>query len=210
MRRYAFYLIVTFLAFIIGCFVAAVAYLSTNINSDTVEVNPGARYLKELNKSINQIEAENHGFEELINAKDGELVTVQGYIDIKFLCHDVTDGQEDVCTTVLIGSSNEKKSLLIRLPVCSDLNKSSCIVWKPGNLCSDGLLCSDKIKIYDKNSKPVELFHRFQDYDSERDKHFWTYSLRNIQLKVTGKVTKIESKAYLKNPIDFIEFIEMK
>lgn len=209
MRRFAFYLAVTFLAFTIGCFVAFVSYLSEDIDTDTVEVNPGVKYLKELNKSINQIEAENHGFEELINAKDGDFVTIQGYIDIKFLCPNVTNGQEDVCTTVLIGGSNEKKSLLIRLPVCNDLNKSNCIVWKPGNLCSDGLLCSEKVRMYDKNSKPVELVYRYQHYDRKHDRHFGTYGFRNVQLKVTGSVSKIVDKAYLKNPIDSIEIVEL-
>ncbi len=206
MRRYLIYFAVTLLAFIIGCFVAAVSYLNININSEMVEVSGGKRYQKQINETIDEIEAENVGFEELINAKDGAFITIQGVIDIKFLCHDVTFLQDDVCTTVLMGE--DKKTLVIRLKVCSDLNKLNCIVWKPNNLCADNELCSNRIKIYDKNSNPREFASYSQQYSSSHGKQIWVYELRSLELKVTGKVSKIEGKTYLKNPIDFIEFIE--
>jgi hypothetical protein len=200
MRRYAFYLGIALSAFAIGLIVAFVSYLQTDINSSTVE-EPDAKFTKAINKLINQIEAENTGFAELSNARNGDLITVQGYIDEKFLCRDVTDAQTDVCTTLLLDySSKDTKKVLIRLQVCNELNKSSCIVWKPDNLCPNDL-CSNQIRIYDNNSKFVELIERIGKN---------SFTSKNVKLKVTGKVSIVDGKPRLITPIEKLEIIEMR
>jgi hypothetical protein len=195
MRRYTLYLAIGLITFGIGSMVVFKFYLQTDTDK-----NLTANYAKKVNKWIEEIELENAGFSELINAKNGDLITIQGSIDVKFLCLGVTDLQPNVCTTVLIGSSSEKKSLLIRLQTCNETNKSSCIVWKPDNLCADDILCSDKIKIYDNNSKPTELVEYWQDVKG--------YFHKNVQLKITGKVSIIDGKARFLTPIQNIELIE--
>jgi hypothetical protein len=183
MRRYAFYFLIALLAFGIGLVVTFRIYL--NPTSKT-EVNEpvSADYLNYVNKLINQIESQNAGFDELSKAEDGVYVTVQGFIDEKFLCLDVTDLQHNVCTTVLIGSSLEKKSLLIRFQVCNEQNKSNCIVWQPNNRCGEDRLCSDAIEIYDKNSNSVQLY-RYVIVPGGRGR---IPTATNIQLKITGKI----------------------
>ncbi len=205
MRRYTFYLAVALLAFGIGSFFVFKFYIQANTNKDS-----SANYINAINEDIKQIEAENIGFDELVKAKDGDVITVQGFIDIKFLCLDVTDSQQNICTTVLIGNSSEKKSLLIRLQVCNDQAKSNCIVWKPNNLCPDNILCSDKIKIYNNNLTPTELAGYFQSEQVIQGKQTLVHYYKNIQLKVTGRVSIIEGKARLLNPIEHIESIEGK
>jgi hypothetical protein len=200
MRRYIFYFAVALLAFGIGLVVAFVSYLRTDINVDSI-VEQEAKQAKAINKLMNEIESENTGFAELSNAKNGDSITVQGYIDEKFLCHDVTDSQTDVCSTVLIGNSQENKSLLIRLKVCDEKNQSNCIVWKPGNLCPNNDFCSNQIRIYDNDSKFVELIERIGKN---------SFTSKNIQLKVTGRVSNIGNTPRLMTPIEKLEFIEMR
>lgn len=195
MRRTLFYLSAALLAFGIGSFVVYKFYIRANTDR-----NSSVNYVSTISKYAEQIEADNVGFDEMLKANNADFVIAQGFIDEKFLCLDVTDSQQNVCTTVLIGSSLEKKSLLIRLQVCNERTKSNCIVWKPNNLCPDNRLCSDKIKIYDSNSKPTELVEYLPDSKG--------YHHKNIQLKVTGKVSIVEGKARLLNPIQSIKIIE--
>lgn len=204
MRRYIFYIAVALLGFCIGSFLVFQFYFKIKTNNVTkAELN--LNYIDWVNKTINQIESENKGYNELLNAKDGDIITVQGYFDEKFLCLDVTDSQPDVCTTVLIGSSDEDKSLLIRLPVCSEGDKSNCIVWKPENLCSDGENCSNTIRIYDDNSKPTDFVEAIQ-LEGERR----SYYHKSIKIKATGEISIVEGKYYMKNPVEKIEFINLE
>ena len=77
--------------------------------------------------AVEEVGREIYGFEEVSNAKDGSFVKVQGIIDQKFLCQDVTETQQDMCTTALGGSSYERKHMLVRLKVCTSSLKSNCI-----------------------------------------------------------------------------------
>ena len=195
MRRTIFYLSVALLAFGISSFVV---YKFVKSKSEL-----RANYTNETNKNVELAEAANIGFDELLKAKDGDSITVQGFVDEKFLCHDVTDSQPNICTTVLIGSSMENKSLVIRLNVCSEKIKSNCIVWKPDNLCADNILCSERVIIYDNNSNTAIL----SEYSNEEK-----LTIRNVndKLKVTGKVSIIEGKPHLSNPIEKLQAIERK
>jgi hypothetical protein len=197
MRRLVFYLSVALLAFGIGSFFVFKFYLKADTNKVST-----TNYTNAVNKIIEYSESVNTGFDELINAKNGDFATVQGGIDIKFLCLDVTNSQQNVCTTVLIGSSSEKKSLLICLQVCNEQDKYNCIVWKPNNLCSDGVLCSDSMKIYDNNSNLIELVRYFEHNQN------LVREYPNIQFKVTGKVSNTDGKYRLENPIERIEVVE--
>lgn len=204
MRRFALYFTVKILAFLIGLSVVTVSSFKTKINVDDVE-DPTVKYTKWINKTINQIEAENTGFKELSNSESGDIITAQGYIDKKFLCLDVTDSQKNICTTVLIGNSSENKSLLIRFQVCSDKKKSNCIVWNPSKQCPDNKNCSNQIRIYDSNSKPTDLIEEVQFSDGGqgfRDKGF--------QIKITGSVSVVKDNPRLLTPIERLEIIEIR
>lgn len=201
MRRLALYFAVALLAFGVGSIVVIV---KTKNSENSVE-EKSAKYEKHINETINQIEFENKGFDELLNAKNGEIISVQGFFDQKFLCLDVTNSEPNICTTVLIGSSNENKSLLIRLPVCNEQNKSNCIVWKPDNICSDGESCSNVIRIYDNNSKITDLIETIKLKDGGK-----SYFDKSDKIKVTGKISFIEGKYYIKSPIEKIELTDLE
>lgn len=204
MRQKAFFLAITLLAFVIGSLVVFVSYFKIDINAISVE-EPSARYEKWTEETIHKIESGNKGFDELLNFNDGDSITIQGFFDEKFLCLDVTDSQPNICTTVLIGSSDENKSLLIRLPVCSERDKSNCIVWKPDNLCSEDESCSNTIRIYDNNSKPTDFVETIQLEGGGK-----SYYRKSVKIKVTGKISIVESNYYLKNPVEKIEFINLE
>lgn len=199
MRRYTFYLAVTFLAFVIGSLVAAIYYYNTDITNDIVE-NPLSRNARLANGQVKRVELLNRGFNELETAEDGDLVTVQGGIDEKFICHDVTELQPGICTTALLGNGTDGKFLVVRLKVCSD-EKSNCIVWKPDNLCANGELCSDRIRIYDNDSNFTELNKRIGKN---------SFYIKNVKLKVTAKVSKTDGKARLLSSVEKIEITEIK
>lgn len=191
------------MAFGIGSIFVIVSYFKTDINTISVE-EPLGRYEKGIHSTIKQIESENKGFNELLNFNNGEPVTVQGFFDAKFLCHDVTYLQPNICTTVLIGNT-DKKSLIIRLPVCSERDRSNCIVWKPDNICSNGESCSNTIRIYDNNLKPTDFVETIQLEGGGKG-----YYSKSIKIKVTGKISIVEGKYYLRNPVEKIELINLE
>lgn len=206
MSKIPFYFAITLLAFVVGSVVVFVSYFKTDINAISVE-EPAGINQNWVKKTIRKIESKNKGFDELLNFNNGDTVTVQGFFDAKFLCYDVTFSQPNICTTVLIGGSEEKKSLLIRLPVCSERDKSDCIVWKPDNLCSNGKYCSHTIRVYDNNSEPIDLSNIETSQLKDEGK---SYYRSNIKIKLTGKISIIEGKYYLKNPVEKIELIDLE
>lgn len=201
MRRYAFYLAVAVLAFLTGSFTLMLSYLKTDLDVNAVE-DPIVRDAKYVNKIINEIESENTGFDELINARDEELITVGGLIDEKFLCPDA-DFQTDICTIVLNGNSSREKSLLVRLQMCKDGNKSNCVALKPNNRCAK--VYPDQIKIYDNDSKVTEWVEEIKFSDGRR------YNYRKgFQLKVKGRVSVTDGKPRILTPIEKLEIIEIR
>jgi hypothetical protein len=150
-----------------------------------ITFNP--KYLFLDGQAVTVVEPEIVGFDEVISAPSRGIVTVNGFIDTKFLCLDVTNSQTTICTTALVGNSSENKSMYIHLKVCNDSIKSVCIVWKPDNLCSENTLCSEQIKVYDTHSKLIDP-----------DK----------KVKLTGEVVVIEGKGAFKIPIEKIEAAE--
>lgn len=197
MRRTLFYILITLLAF--GGGVVAFKY-----HLQEVEKQKKLNYINTVDRWKQEVESLNKGFAELEKANDGDLITVQGFIDEKFLCLDVTEEQPNICTTVLIGNSEEKKSLMIRLNVCNESNNSNCIVWKPDNKCSAGELCSEKNRFYDNYGKPTDLIEEVTFSDG-----FKGYTRKDVQFRVTGKVSIEENKPKLLTPIEKIEIIEM-
>lgn len=198
MRRTLFYILITLFAF--GSGIVAFKY-----HLQEVEKQKKLNYINTVNRWKQEVEAENKGFDELEKANDGDLITVQGFIDEKFLCLDITEEQPNVCTTVVIDNSEEKKSLMIRLNVCDESNSSNCIVWKPDNRCSAGKLCSEKIRVYDNNSKPTDLKEEIIFSDGKKG-----FTAKDVQLRVTGRVSIEENKPKLSTQIEKIEIIEMQ
>jgi len=129
---------------------------------------------------IIEAEPEIRGFNEVVSAKDGTYVTVQGWIDPKFLCRDEPDLEQIICTTALVGQSPAEKSMYIQLWKCSELIKSNCIVHNQTQ-------SPDNAKLYDNNSNRID---------------------HNHQIKITGRVSVIEGKGKFRNPIGKIESID--
>ena len=132
--------------------------------------------------------------EEVTRAKDGERVTLIDWIDEKYLCRDVTEVQRDVCTTALTRTnpSGTTESLEIKLKVCSDERRSNCIVW------SDPVDLRD-VYVYDDNGSPI-------DFDGMKlVKPPNTMSFEGVKLKLTGRVTVVDGRGKLLEPIEKIE-----
>ena len=200
MRRYPISILITLAAFILGCSATAISYCKIDFRNLTVE-DPLTTETNLANERVRKVESLNRGFDELLSAADGSVVTVEGLIDQKFLCPDVTDLQPGVCSTVLTGSSDEHKSLLIRLKTCGDAAvRSNCIVWKPGNLCSAGHLCSNRIGIYDHRAQLVELVSQLGEN---------SFMTKSVKLKAAGKVSIVDGKARVSTPLEKIEIIEL-
>jgi hypothetical protein len=138
------------------------------------------------------------GFEEVTGAKDGERVTLTDWVDIKYLCLDVTETQREVCTTALTRTNpdNTFPSLEIKLRVCSPERRTNCIVWPappyPLNDLRD-------VFVYDDTGSPI-------DFDGMRiiePPNTWMFD--SVKLKLTGRVTVIDGQGRLIEPIEKIE-----
>lgn len=192
MRRYGFYILIGIMAFGVGLFVFKFYQRAAPHKLSPVEIQ------NLINRGIEAVESINGGFDELSNANDGDIITVQGMIDEKFLCLDVSALQPNICTTVLIGNSSESKSLLIRLRVCNEQITFNCIAWTSNNKCSTETSCSEKQTVFDKDSKAFDTSSSFPSYEMLNGKRTKIYLPKpfNTQLKVTRKVTKANGKSY--------------
>jgi hypothetical protein len=168
MCRFKFRLLIALLTFGIG--VLVVSFWLVKSNSPQVSL-----------KEAEQTEPEIVGFREVVSAKDENYVTVQGWIDIKFLCRDENDLQNSICTTALVGKSPAEESMYIQLWICNEQIKSSCIDWNP----SSPYLSN--VKVYDYNSNSIDFSH---------------------QIKVTAKVSVVDDKKGFAHPIGRIESID--
>jgi hypothetical protein len=134
--------------------------------------------LKET-KEIKEVTSEIRGFNEVVSAKDRTYVTVQGWIDPKYLCRGESDLEENICTTYLVGQSPAEESMKIELLLCNEFTKSSCIVH-------DQTQTYENAKLYDYNSNLINLDH---------------------QIKITGSVAVVDGQGSFRNPIGRIESI---
>lgn len=135
--------------------------------------------LKET-EEIKEVTSEIRGFNEVVSAKDGTYVTVQGWIDPKYLCQGKSDSELSTCTTALVGKSPAEESMYIQLQLCNELVIYSCIVH-------DSSQPYYNAKIYDYNSNLINIEH---------------------QIKVTGGITVIEGKGQFRNEIGRVESID--
>ena len=136
------------------------------------------------------------GFEEVTNAPDGEYVTLTEYIDPKYLCMDLSPTQRNLCTTALVNANYQPFHIIeIRLRVCSETLRRNCIVFP---FDSDNV---DFREVY-----VLDNLGRTIDFDGERlieAPNTWT--AESVPLKLTGRVTVIDGKGKLIDPIDRIE-----
>jgi hypothetical protein len=204
MRKHLFYFLIAILSFVIGTFIVIQFYTKDRSipNNDRDMIT---KRIEWFNRTIKSIEAENQWSLETSDLKNSGSITVQGDLDIKFLCLDVGSSQPDICTTILLGNSTQRKSLVIRLQTCNEQIKSNCIVWKPSNLCAENKLCSEKVKIYDSRANPVELWKDIEFKDGYSAKQ-----PKNIQLKVTAKAQLENGKITLPNTVERIEIINLE
>jgi hypothetical protein len=170
MYRFKTRLLVALLTFGIGVFGVSMWFIKSIVLQTPTEDT----------KEIKEAEPEIQGFNEVVLAKDRTYVTVQGWIDPKFLCRGETDSEQNICTTYLVGHSPAEESMKIEFLLCDESTKSSCIVH-------DQTQTYDKAKLYDYNSDLINLDH---------------------QIKITGNVTVEDGQGSFRNPIGRIESID--
>jgi hypothetical protein len=135
-------------------------------------------------------------FEEVTNAKDGDRVTLTDWIDIKYVCMDVTPSQREICTTALVRSDHRRtESLEIRLRVCSDTRTTDCIVFD-----------SDPRRVDFRNVFLRDHDGNAIDFDGEtliEPPNTWTAYPKRV--KVTGRVKVVDGTGQLIEPIERID-----
>ncbi|MDM7920910.1 MAG: hypothetical protein QUS14_01310 [Pyrinomonadaceae bacterium] len=136
------------------------------------------------------------GFEQVINTPDGERVTLTEFIDIKNLCLDFSSSQREICTTSIVNANHQPFHIVeIRLRVCSETLSRNCIVFgsNPRNIDFR------EVYVLDDDGNVI-------DFDGQRliePPNTWT--AEPIRLKLTGRVTVINGKGKLVEPIERIE-----
>lgn len=68
------------------------------------------------------------GFIHVVQARDGELVSVEGFLDHKGACQDVGESQRLTCTAGFSGPY-DTGYMAVRLNICSDTVLTDCIEW---------------------------------------------------------------------------------
>ncbi|HKP69403.1 MAG TPA: hypothetical protein VJV05_08970 [Pyrinomonadaceae bacterium] len=149
-----------------------------------------------LGRSKNTAAVQTTGFEEITRAKDGDLVTVTDWIDIKYICMDLSPTQRDICTTALVRSDPQTtQSIEIRLRVCNDTRQTNCIVFdsEPRNVDFR------KVHVLDDNGDII-------DFDGEKllePPNTWIANAKKLRL--TGRVTVVNGQGQFVEPIEKIE-----
>jgi hypothetical protein len=131
-------------------------------------------------REVFEIEPDIRGFAEILSASNGTYVTVQGFIDEKFLCGGAADSKQNICTTALIGNSSEGKFARIRFCRCDGQNKSDCADLSQYDPNSPS---AGDIKIYDHESNLIDFAKR---------------------VRVTGRVSIENGKKRFGNPVERI------
>lgn len=129
------------------------------------------------------------GFPDVVSADEGELVTITGYLDIKFLCYDV-GGQKESCTASIL---NADSRMLIKLDVCSDDAGTNCIKYPS--------VRRDMSDVYvrDHKGNAIDLDGRLLVEEPD------TSSSDPKPFRMTGKVTKAYGTGRMIEPIMLIE-----
>lgn len=137
-------------------------------------------------------EREIKGYSSVVNGREGELVTVSGYVDVKGMCHDVTETERSVCTVGFLEADTD--SMLIRLNVCSETRRSNCIVW-PNYVPVD----FRDVFAYDNEGRTVDVDGRILIEPPN------TWMNEAEKVKITGMVSVINGKGKFVTPIERIE-----
>lgn len=151
--------------------------------------------LKAENERQTRVETADVGYDEVVSARDGDLITITGNIDIKFRCQDVSESQSEICTLKFFGPK-PGKSMLARMKVCSDEQQKNCIVWSPNS--QEGFnpmmayIIDDKGQKVAIDGKPIV----------EKPNPQVIYPQ---YLMLTAKVTEINGKGRFLDPIERIE-----
>jgi hypothetical protein len=133
------------------------------------------------------------GFAEVESAKGGELITLTDWVDVKYLCSDVTPHQKETCTAAISRSENNRVySQIITLWVCSDVRKTNCIAAKPGSELSD-------IYVLDSNGEKFD----FIGLKLIQPSNAWMFDSKKV--RITGRVTVVNGKGKLLEPIEKID-----
>lgn len=132
----------------------------------------------------------------MTRAKDGYQVTLTDFLDVKYLCMDITPTQREICTAALVRSDHRTTQILeIRLRVCSDTTITNCIVFEtePRNVDFR------KIHVLDNDGSVI-------DFDGEeliKAPNTWTSHPQKLRL--TGRVRVVNGHGQFVDPIGKIE-----
>ncbi len=151
--------------------------------------------LKAENERQTRVETADVGYDEVVSARDGDLITITGNIDLKFRCQDVSESQREICTLALYGNK-PGESMLARLKVCSDAHQKNCIVWNPNSQeAFDHLM----VYIIDDKGQKVAIDGKPMVEKPNPQMIYPQY------LMLTAKVTEIDGKGRFLDPIERIE-----
>ena len=136
------------------------------------------------------------GFDEVLYGKEGHDVTVTGFLDAKAKCMNITKSNQEICTTALIGGSDEHKNALVRLRVCSDQLKRNCIAESiPGQDPRRSW-----VYVFDDDSNAIDID------GSKIIEGTNTWSWNPVpKLRLTGTISIVDGQACFLDPITRVE-----
>lgn len=132
-------------------------------------------------------------------------MTVTEYLDFKYLCPDVSPTQREICSAAVVSFTKNRDMEVaeIKLHVCSETRKTSCIVYELNSTENRVRPDMRDVFVYDQSGMPI-------DFDGETLMidlpNTWTANPK--KLKLTGKVTVIDGQGRFIEPIDKIEAAE--
>lgn len=128
------------------------------------------------------------GFDEVTSAKTGDLVTIDGFIDIKGLCN----RSGDLYCEASFGRGPAWQWIPIRLRICTDQTTTNCItrLRVPVDFRD--------VWVVDRNGNQV-------DFDGTRlieEPNTWTS--KDLRLRITGRVTIVNGVGRFLDPIEIV------
>lgn len=181
--------------FLILISIAFVSLLGSAFYQESKVRDLRAEQKSEIERQIRVETAEISGFDHVVNAREGETVTITGFIDIKFLCRDVSSEQREICTTA-VSASQPERSMLIKLKVCSIQITKNCIVWDWDH--KNGVDFRN-VHVIDDDGQNID----FDGHVLIAEPNTWTAN--PAELKLSGQVSRMTGIGRILTPIERIE-----
>lgn len=147
-----------------------------------------SQHSNQSNLTIAFEEMSREGFDEIASANNGEIVTVEGYIDIKGLCN---RSDSNLCETYF-GRGSEWQHIPIRLQICNDQIKINCITRMKVPVDFRDVWVNDKF------GKQID----FDGWQLIEEPNTWMS--KDQPLRISGRVTKVNGVGRFLEPIEII------